>query len=806
MNNNTINKDPFKGFIIMLFIPLLLICNNALAAVRQVPSAYSTIQAAVNAASSGDTIEVSPGTYNESVTLKSGITLHGLNRQSTVINAAVTGKRGIIVPYPSSNITISNLTVKGGIAEGSGLSDPYGGGIFVDGSTGITISDCDIMNNSSVHGGGVAFRNSSASLRNNLITNNFARSTKDSSVCQVSGGGIFVWSASSNNNQLTVSGNQIVGNKSQVPVPPSGNPNGCYAIGGGMFHQLDTAMANHSITITNNNFLSNQTSGAQYYGGGIYIYTSNNSQVQVTNNTFSNNSALDGGGIAVIESNVSILNNRFYNNIARWGGGIYGWHMTSRIEGNILNKNIASDDACEGSYTTCSGGGGILFDVATSDSAHAFKNNLVIGNVSDSWGGGLDLYQTSYVISSNKITKNNATWGGGMLVNTDGGVASNPDINNNLITDNIAMDWGGGIGIGGVDQTGQFRNNLIARNQAVNNTGGGIVISNAHPAIINNTMFSNLKGGIRVDSSTPPTVMNNIIVSNHDSYGISSAYSTFTPIYNDVWDNLSGHNYEGTSGGTGSISSDPKFVNAGKNDFHLLSGSPGIDTGNPDSAYLDADHSRNNMGMYGGPAAATTAFPEYLYPENLPMVVRANDDTLWTGSFNSSGDFNNNWGSLPGLTPSTPSLVWSPISNQLAWKLVVRAADNSLWAASFNPSGTFNNDWVCIPGLTSSTPALAWNPAASKIQLVVRAADDSLWAASFNSSGVFNNDWTVIPGAASSTPALAWNAPVIELQLVIRANDDSIWSASFNSTGAFNNDWLSISGKTASPPALAGTL
>jgi parallel beta-helix repeat protein len=794
------NKIKKSSYICMMILAITCWMNSyALAALRSVPSGYATIQAAINAAVDGDTIEVSPGEYKESLNFTSknytsAVTLSGLDRQNTIINPSGTSKRGLFIAV-SKNITVTNLTIKNGLADGTGPNDQWGGGIFVDGSTGINITNCNITNNSSAHGGGVTIRNSSVNLLNNLIKDNIAQSQN---TCQVSGGGIFVYSPSQSNNQVVVSGNQILNNKSQVPGSP---PASCYALGAGMFHQLETGNTPHSASIVNNIFSGNQTIGAEIpsYGGGLYIYTSSSSQVQVRNNTFSNNIGLDGGGICVLESNAAILNNRFYNNTARYGGGVYGWHMYSQIEGNVFYKNIARDTVVGGTLWD-SGGGAILFDESVGDSSHRFINNLLAENSSDSWGGGIDLYSSTYELSGNKIAKNAGSWGGGLIINTVSDAISNPSIINNIIVANKANDWGGGVGIGAADQRGMIKNNLIANNQAVNNAGGILVYGGAYPDIINNTISGNTTGGIRIDGSIGINVFNNIIANHTGSYGISAAGgASFTPAYNDVWNNAT--NYQGVSAGTGSISSDPKFVDASY--YYLQASSPCVNTGNPNSSYFDRDGSRNDMGLYGGPNASLTGLPYYMFPENFPMAIRASNDTLWTSSFNSSGTFNNNWTSISGVTPSAPAIAWYPVSNQYTWLMVVRASNGSLWTATFNSFGIFNNNWTSIPGAADNTPALAWNPVAKKLQMVIRAADSSLWTSSFNSSGTFNNDWASIPGRADSVPGLAWNPAANNLQLVIRAYDSSIWTSSFNSSGTFNNDWASIPGATVDTPALA---
>ncbi|MCA9014293.1 MAG: right-handed parallel beta-helix repeat-containing protein [Planctomycetaceae bacterium] len=83
-------------------VPLLAVSSLA-AETRRVPEQYKTIQAAVDAAQAGDTVLVAPGTYQERIKLKAGITLKsdgddtkgtlGLKRaEATIIDGG--GERG----------------------------------------------------------------------------------------------------------------------------------------------------------------------------------------------------------------------------------------------------------------------------------------------------------------------------------------------------------------------------------------------------------------------------------------------------------------------------------------------------------------------------------------------------------------------------------------------------------------------------------------------------------------------------------------------------------------------------------------
>lgn len=58
---------------------VLVLASSTDAATLNVPANYSTIQAAVNAATPGDTIRVSSGTYYEHVTVTKRLTLMGVN-------------------------------------------------------------------------------------------------------------------------------------------------------------------------------------------------------------------------------------------------------------------------------------------------------------------------------------------------------------------------------------------------------------------------------------------------------------------------------------------------------------------------------------------------------------------------------------------------------------------------------------------------------------------------------------------------------------------------------------------------------
>ena len=99
----------------------------------RVPQDYPTIQAAIYAASPGDTIQVSAGTYNETIVVNKAVSLIGENPNTTIIDAKRTGT---VVKVTANSVTITNFTIRN-----SG-SDWPNSGILID-----TVNLCTISNN-----------------------------------------------------------------------------------------------------------------------------------------------------------------------------------------------------------------------------------------------------------------------------------------------------------------------------------------------------------------------------------------------------------------------------------------------------------------------------------------------------------------------------------------------------------------------------------------------------------------------------------------------------------------------------------
>ena len=111
-----------------VFIPVtsgvvFVVCSLASAATLRVPGDHKTIQAAIDAASAGDAVLVSAGTYRERIRLKAGITLKsdgddrkgelGLRRaEVTIIDGKVAGVKGPGVAMAEGS-ALDGFTVSG---------------------------------------------------------------------------------------------------------------------------------------------------------------------------------------------------------------------------------------------------------------------------------------------------------------------------------------------------------------------------------------------------------------------------------------------------------------------------------------------------------------------------------------------------------------------------------------------------------------------------------------------------------------------------------------------------------------------
>ncbi|MFC1857038.1 carboxypeptidase regulatory-like domain-containing protein [Thermodesulfobacteriota bacterium] len=259
--------------------------NETDVVVKRVPEDFSTIQAAIDAASEGDTILVGPGSYTENIKFTGGINVvlqSSDGAENTVIDGG--GQDSCIELENSaySETVIEGFTIMNGSAEwfGGGVSCLYGpsptiknciitenksayhgGGIGAYDSA-PTVTDCKISGNNAKYGAGICFSDDtglSFSVTGSIISDNFSISQ---------GGGIYLKGTSIVEN-CKVSKNYSQSSGAAIYGTGTVKITGCVIennIGGSNISGI--------VTLESTNGLIEQSIIAENGGSGIYLRSS----------------------------------------------------------------------------------------------------------------------------------------------------------------------------------------------------------------------------------------------------------------------------------------------------------------------------------------------------------------------------------------------------------------------------------------------------------------------------------------------------------------------------------------------------
>ena len=136
------------------------------------PSEYTAIQNAIYYASSGDTVEVGPGIYNENINfMGKAITLRSQYENGTSISEFI-----ISGVDSTSTVTIENIN-EGGALMGFTITNGYGQGASFEDFISMA-ADEEILDSLLTHvirAGGISVGNANPYLRDLHITNNTSR-------------------------------------------------------------------------------------------------------------------------------------------------------------------------------------------------------------------------------------------------------------------------------------------------------------------------------------------------------------------------------------------------------------------------------------------------------------------------------------------------------------------------------------------------------------------------------------------------------------------------------------------------------
>ena len=361
-----------------------------------VPQDYSTIQAAINAASNGSTVIISDGTYSGSGNkildfIGKNITVtseHGA--EQTVIECGQFGNAFYFHSGETQAAVVSHLTIRNGNMNlGGGISifsahpsiiscifnncsADSGGGVYVEAGA-VFMQDCAVLDNSSYQwGGAMAFRGTDmqSHVQNCIFESN-----------------------------TSTSGGAIYGYESQINVEDCIFNVNMAGGGGAIF------LSYSASDITDCVFSGNSASiGGAFYGeitGTTHISSS----------IFQANQAETRGGAIYIHSGLTIDHSRFLENLADEGGAIYTRGSPSLYACEFTDNSANSDGGAFSGYTSNSkiiscffSGNSGLRGGAIRSSGELYGINLVnclINNNSAVIGGG--------VSASNQLKMSNCT-------------------------------------------------------------------------------------------------------------------------------------------------------------------------------------------------------------------------------------------------------------------------------------------------------------------------------------------------------------------------------------------------------------
>jgi parallel beta-helix repeat protein len=257
----------------VLFLILLILTLSGLGQQTiQIPSGAPTIQAGIDAATNGDTVLVSPGTYNENIDFKGkAITVtSGAKRfadaASTVINGTNDGPVVVFATNESAAAILNGFTVQNGHAS------------FASG----------------LNGGGISISNASPTVTNNVVANN-------------SGCGIFVFNSAS----PLIQGNDIRQNEFGSPCTASKDDDGA-AVGVPSGTGLAIFSAGNVQVIGNTVEDNDLGQDDSVCGGGV---SAGGTKVLLEDNIIRNNySGCGDPGLSASANELVLIQNLIYGN------------------------------------------------------------------------------------------------------------------------------------------------------------------------------------------------------------------------------------------------------------------------------------------------------------------------------------------------------------------------------------------------------------------------------------------------------------------------------------------------------------
>ncbi|RFN57678.1 T9SS type A sorting domain-containing protein [Marixanthomonas ophiurae] len=486
----------------------------------------------------------------------------------------------------SGTMTVDGTTLDGNTASGN-MADEGGGGIYNNEGTlnvqGATITG-NIADGTSGSGGGIL---------NNLGTLTVSSSTISGNTAVRAGGGIEENSVAGNTvtlNNVDLDGNVAdsnPGNGGALHISGPGNVditdgsvtnNTASREGGGLWNSVGT------MTIDGVLIDGNTAEGNEAHDGGAGVFNNGGTltiinETEITNNLATGTSA-SGGGILSTDGSVNITESILDSNSANRAGG-----AIEIIDGNLIidDSELTANDVNGGAGTANPGNGGAIHVTGMSGIINIDESDILNNEAANEGGGLWNQSGTAMNVNTSTVASNSAPDGGGIYNN--GGML---EFRASTLSNNSATANSGG-GLNNDSGSATILRSTVSGNDSAAD-GGGIYNNdemdvNAVTITLNTAVGEG--GGIEAESVV--SIKNTIVADNTAANGqdVSGSFSSngYNLIGNDDNDEFpeASNDIEGIAPNLG-----PLQDNGGLTFTHeLLSGSEGIDDGDPADTFVD---------------------------------------------------------------------------------------------------------------------------------------------------------------------------------------------------------------------------
>ncbi|MEL6345369.1 MAG: putative metal-binding motif-containing protein [Myxococcota bacterium] len=501
---------------------------------------YNGLGPALSAASDGDTLVVCDGTYSGTFSTSVELTIQSLNGADGVILEG-DGLGSAAILTPGDDITVIGLTFRDGVYGFGGAIDGFASGVditveesvFEDnaGAYGgailafpgsLNVSDSTFTGNNSdtfatsdgpLGFGGAIYAGGDAEISNCTFEDNTSYSGgaiyADAGVTVTISETTFTENASNAFSDFSDGGEggAIYSNGASYDLEDvTFDTNGAF-LGGAVFMVEGSLTADAATTFSDNITGTNPDGDYGGLGGGIFASLSTITLNSST--TLDGNSAPFGGGIFMFTTNLSGGN--FTNNIAGAGGAIYADAANDGLGGiGSLTIEDATFESNEGGF-----GGGLRLV----DGNITVEDVDLISNTAASDGAGVYATGGTFDFTTVTFDANEATLNGGAMYIDEGtGGATTVTLNTCEAFDNVAAEDGAGLYLTGGSVVNVSSSTVIGNNATGN--GGGALLAD-----VDSTLTSTSSDwGTSTTDNDPDDVYISEITTAYTDFGSSESF------------------------------------------------------------------------------------------------------------------------------------------------------------------------------------------------------------------------------------------------------------------------------------------